>query len=36
MYTVIRWFVRSERRHTRHAIIELHQKVHGPNAAPKI
>jgi Ca2+-transporting ATPase len=36
VYAAIRWFVRSERKHTRRAIIALHQEVHGPNSAPKI
>jgi magnesium-transporting ATPase (P-type) len=36
VYAAIRWFVRSERRHSRRSIIELHQTIHGPDAAPKI
>jgi Ca2+-transporting ATPase len=35
-YGGIRWFVRTERRHNRRAIIELHQDVHGVGAGPKI
>jgi magnesium-transporting ATPase (P-type) len=36
LYGAIRWFVRSERKHSRRAIVELHQAVHGTRAEPKI
>lgn len=35
-YGGIRWVVRHERKHSRHAIVELHQQVHGKHAAPRI
>lgn len=36
LYAGIRWIVRTERKRSRRAVVELHQNIHGPNSALKI